>query len=407
MEILPSQVIDPTLQADRANESYGRSAAVAEALRAEGVDFSFTTLGDPNYSGLFVLNHGESLDRAEGEPTMRLYRGVSALDASVLNQVPYALRAERYGDVTSQNPTSAMKAAVGAYLENPSFDNLMGYVGQLKSRLPDEKAIDTVDARVRKIENRILSGQSISESVREAHIDSFVGRSSADISPYIATTLSPENAERYGNGAVIVLDVPLSKIAGLGEQNEVLVSGEIPFQSISAIATKRSEFSLYGIKDIVHLLPKTPANNIEDAGTYLEQSAETLKPSVVDLISVSLKRSNQLLKATTPDVREAIDLPEDGPYSYTQLQEKLFNYYLLAMPELEGALYENTLTDKEYEFDLRTDVLDRKLEPYSRSKVTDGMLKELAHNYDRKLIQKQRRQARLGHSAVAAAAENS
>ena len=378
---------------------FGRGAKLAEAMTAEGVDFAFQPLASPSYDGMFTLNH-PAKEGEPVEPTVRLYRGVNDVDGSILHQVPYALKGRSESGIAAvDDPVQGAK--VDKFISDPSYENLRDYVESGKE-VADEYTKGKINERLHKIENNILRGDSLSEALRQAHIGSLVGRGNLDISPYISTAPDPENAERFGSGAVMVLDVPISKIAGWGEQGEALIVGELPLSSIKAVALKHSENSGPAIDKIIDSFPGLPAGST-DTNEFL-QAYKAAPANEADKVAVSGARSAELLATIPDDIKEAITLPEAGTESYKRLQEALFDYYLKQMPDVAEYNYAGQMEDPDFVHDLRVDAFDRKPEPYNRDKVTDGMLQELGKEHAIHLKQEQRRRERalerLGHVAA-------
>jgi hypothetical protein len=383
-----------TLRTTNPEQTYGRSHEVAVALQERGVAFTYTKLDSPAYEGLYELKH----EQGENLPTVRLYRGVSEVDESVLDQVPYNGKGWQEDDKIRAIYDPAYTAMVERFNSDPSYTNLNAYANYIAST-SDEITADRVADRLHKIENKILSGESLSDALVDAHISSRVGIGHVDISPYISTSSDPENAQRFGSGAVLVLNVPASQVKGVGEQGEVLVTGKISVESISAIAVKRSANIHYGIDAIVELFPPESPQNVKDINQTPEDNEGA---SASDIEAVSAVRCTQLLEATPTSVRESIPIPEAGPESYLQLQQSLFDYYASNTPDLLDQRYRGQLQDKDYKFDLNIAVLDRKTEPYTREKVTDSMLREMQREFQIEQRRQQRRAERLGRIGLSA-----
>ena len=372
----------------------GRSSALAEAIQAEGIDFEYIPLQSPAYESLYVLKHHQGEAGTLREPTVRLYRGVSNIDDSVLHQVAYAAKGRREDGTAGKSDDPVLLAMVERFSAEPSYDNLRSYALRLAEG-SNQYVTNMITARLRTLENGILSGHSLASELVCAHIASSVIIGDTDISPFISTSPDPENAQRFGGGAVLILDVPASQVHGKGETGEVLVVGELPPTAVSAIAIKRSEYTNTGIAEITALFPSPPESNLEYVPT-----PEFEPPSRADLEAVSAARSAQLLEATPAEIRSSIATPEPGPHAYRQLQQRLYDYYKAAVPDLEGLHYKNQRADQDYQYDLRIHVLDRKTEPYNRDKVTDGMLHELLEGYEYERWLQTPRKQRLGRSIL-------
>lgn len=384
-ETLPaSQELDPSLE---------RGIAVSEAMRSRDISFDYTVLDDGPYEGIYVLNHTK--ENLSDKPTIRLYRGVNDLNSSLLDQVPYAAKAVHEDGGIKMVSDEEHAAKIQLFIDEPAYANLRLYVEPILKSATGYTAV-TIGKRMRRLENSILEGETLDEALRAAHISSLVGRGEADISPYISTADTAEEAQRFGGGAILVLDVLASQVHGDGEQGEVLVGGRLPVSAISAIVVKRGPNIRYGIEAIASILPQIPSSNV--AYTNSGRDIDHDKTSEEDVRAVSAVRAEALLNTIPEKIRDSMSGLTNDTTSYSRLQRDLFDCFMSEVPELQGEKYEGQLNDQDFRFDFRVDVLDRRPEPYDRDKVTDGMLAEMQREYLYDVRTKERRAQRLGQS---------
>lgn len=383
METFTPQNLDQQ-QAPRDSGEYGRGQALAEALRAEGIEFSYQNLGevspDGSYEGVFVLHHQPPEADAPAEPTVRLYRGISHLDQGTLHQVPYALKARDAHDTITAIDDAQLHESLSLFLQDPSYNNLRAYTDLLEAHATPEGK-EKMEQRLRKIEHEVLKGFSLRDELIGAHIDSRVGQGDVDVSPFIPTSQLASNAERFGAKAVLVLDVPVSQIAGWGEEDEVLVTGELAPTAISAVAIKGGENVFYGMDKITDQLPAPPVYSLpaeQQLGEY--KRWRRFEPDPRDVDQVATARIERLLASLPESIQAQAHTPEANLAGYKQLQQELFDVMIAAESALNGRDYQ--VDDPEYPTDLMARPQDRKPRTYSRENVTDTMLATMLRHYD-------------------------
>lgn len=388
MNTHPTEQLPPTV------ENYGRGVNLARELNVQGISYTYQPVEEtqsPTYESVFTLHH-EAQPTTAGEPVVRLYRGVDLVDASVLHQVPYALR---IGNPDTETDTAKAVAAVEAFVQQPSMANLLDYSELIKVDA-DQAAQDIIDSRIDNIEQGILRGRLLIDVLKEEHIKSFVGRGTIDLSPFIATTTDPKNAQAFGRGVVLVLDVPRSLLAGEGENNEVLLAGPLPAECITAVAVKRSEYCHYGIESIFGLLPPTVENMVPGDEPLAEIKEIQLDDEArldEDFEIVVSRRLARLAQTTPSELLADTELPT-GDDRYWRTLELLYDKYLDKLPDYANTPYDDCWKDPQYVFDKGSEPSTRKPGIFERAKVTEMMLAELKHHYAQLVKTEARRAAR-------------
>ncbi|MCS7092275.1 MAG: hypothetical protein NZM26_02910, partial [Patescibacteria group bacterium] len=170
------------------------------------------------------------------EKMVRVYRGVNQLDASLLKQVPYAMRAEgenETGSVVLDNLTQE----VAILANEPTYENLIKYVNKAKSQM-NEIQRTKLDRDLAEIESGILKGNSVRTELIYHQIGHNGGFFDSGISPYLSVSWSPSEALEYAglNGAILVIDVPISQIEDFGDNcTETNLKGVLDPNNITAI----------------------------------------------------------------------------------------------------------------------------------------------------------------------------
>jgi hypothetical protein len=170
---------------------------------------------------------------APKEKMVRLYRGVNQMDNTLLDQTPYAMRAQ--GKYSRAMTVEGMRERVASLAENPTYDNLMAYATEAQQHLNREEA-RRMQEDVTKIEEGILQGYSVRKELIQKQIEHHGGVSENGLTPYTSASFSAEEAAGYGNGGVMVIDVPISQIEDFSEDStEVNIKGSIGKEYITAI----------------------------------------------------------------------------------------------------------------------------------------------------------------------------
>ena len=164
--------------------------------------------------------------------TIRVFRGISNLDSSLLEQVPYASRIVD----ESGEPTIAKEVKHEVYYlaENPTYENLVAYIKKI-TPYQSKKAIWEMQEELRDIEDGILMGRSLRQELA-THQFRHGGRSYREtgVSPYISASFNPAEAARWSRDGVMVLDIPIEKIEEV-TSDEVGIKGELDKKYITAI----------------------------------------------------------------------------------------------------------------------------------------------------------------------------
>lgn len=280
-------------------------------------------------------------DKKEASPEkmVRLYRGVNHLDASVLEQIPYAMRTES----GTGKPTAleSVRQEVDTLAKNPTYENLLAYTDKVRQYL-SPKEVRRLDEDLARIEDGILRGYSTRTELVMKQIEHSGGWGESGISPYISTSFDPHEAASYGNKGLIIMDVPLSQIEGFGiGATEAKIKGTLDKKYITAILPRERDWTKEKEelnKEIYRALQKVyeavPANlygeeelRAERERKLTEETESDKEQWKKDVEAVRQKRVAKLAKRF-PEVKfDLQNLTEQGVDIYTKAKRDVFDYY--------------------------------------------------------------------------------
>ncbi|MDD4938457.1 MAG: hypothetical protein PHX34_05650 [Candidatus Shapirobacteria bacterium] len=346
-------------------------------LEKENIPTKVMPTGTEGFSEAIILN---SKQENSDEKTVRVYRGVTKLDESILNQVPYAMRIDsdqKLGENIINN--DEVKESVDRLGENPTYENFSNYINTVSPFLNKEQK-NWYQTRLNTIEDNILEGDfSFLSDLRIDHYSfaSHVGMGA--YSPYISMALTPETATMFTShgsdlGGILIMDVPLSKIEALFNPNsdinpdskEVEYKGCLDKKYIKAIVLKDDNSekvtdiraAVREATDIVEGEIKSSVYSPEQTSYLINQKwQESLendkKRKVIDIQAVGKKRVGQLFPKFS-DVKIDPSVLEAETDIYKKYTIAVYDYYADQLKQL-GYGYLN-----EEEFD--------------RSNITEKML---------------------------------
>lgn len=216
---------------------------------------------------LTLIDH----DTLPNEPTVRLYRGVRPTDGKqIAHQVGYLLKKPVYGEYGHIDSVDLEGGevfdAVEAFSENPSYRNLMDAANAASM---SESNRQFVDDRIRQMRRYLVQfpSRSLVDELSSQHVAAPWGVPTQDLSPFVATSLHPEVAAQRGGNTLMILDVPVSEVAGLGESGdsgfEVLLTGSVKPEWITATAElhPNERMSADTLKPLIHVLGNQEATS--------------------------------------------------------------------------------------------------------------------------------------------------
>ncbi len=246
--LLPEEEItisNPDAASERVEPTDELPGQFAEEMERQG--FSVNVLeGEDNpfpdiLHSLTLVNH----DQLPDEPTVRLYRGINPKNGSqIAHQVGYLLKRPLYDEAEfGDKPDVELEGSevfrlVDAFSDNPSYRLLMDAVSA--TQMSDNDRL-FVDRRIKKLRRNYVKypEPTFLEELSREHIQAPGSGPSQDLSPFVATSTLPDYAAGWGR-TLMVIDVPVSRVAGLGEGkatgDEVLITGEVKPEWISAVA---------------------------------------------------------------------------------------------------------------------------------------------------------------------------
>ena len=209
--------------------------SLSEALSEVGIVFEKIELRDNNvFPEIFILKHEEQ----QTEKLVRVYRGISAMNQTVLQQTSYALRTlDEDRNVTI---IESAKLAVDRLAHEPTMANVYTYVNAVLPHLQpkeQESLLDELD----EMERHVLSGSTVRRKLINFQTQRNGVIADNGMAPYVSSTLDPTLAAAYARGGVLVIDIPLSEIDGYRVDGEVNIKVDINPKYISAIIKVNSQ----------------------------------------------------------------------------------------------------------------------------------------------------------------------
>ena len=228
VESKPSVVNSTEKMKNEADHSLGEK--ISNLLREEGVESRVQSIvGEGEFSEAIFFDKEE----LPAEKLVRLYRGVGHLDASVLEQIPYAMRTE--SGTSTPKTLDHVRQEVDSLAHDPTYQNLLTYADKVRSYLKPEE-VRRLDEDIKRIEDGILEGYSTRKELVMKQIEHNGGYGDSGISPYVSASYNPYEAAGYGQKGLMIIDVPLSEIEDFGPNStEVNIKGALNKKYITAI----------------------------------------------------------------------------------------------------------------------------------------------------------------------------
>ncbi len=380
-KIIANEIPKPRQETEKPKEVSAHK--LSEVFEKAGVESRVVKIENGGeFSEIIILDKKE----IPTEKMARLYRGINHLDASVLEQIPYAMRTEN----GSGKPTilESVRQEVDTLAKNPTYENLLAYTDKVRSNLSPEE-VRRMDDDLARIENGILDGNSTRKELIYKQIEHGGGWGDSGITSYISASFSPYEAAGYGNEGLVVIDVPLSEIEDFrADGTEVNIKGALDKKYITAILPRKREGTkekeqlnqeIYRALEKVYASITVPLFDNKEMLSQREQKllqeAELDKEQwKKDVELVRQKRVAKLAKKF-PEVKidsgssEQNSL-EQGVDSYTKVKQDIFDQYKTRLEKIGR----NGRNIDDYEFS-ETEYSERK--KFDREKTSDIMLIKL------------------------------
>lgn len=372
--------------------------ALSENLQADGVESKVIPIANASgFTEAIILPKKEM----PTEKMVRVYRGVNQLDASLLQQIPYAMRADSedsFGSVV----LDSVRQEVDTLATEPTYEHLLAYVNKAKPQL-NENQQKRLDRDLAKMEDGILKGYSVRTEIIYDQIGHNGGTADSGISPYLSASYSPGEALGYTrpDGALLVIDVPISQIEDFGKDGtETNIKGALDSRYITAIIPRNgmdlrdqaSEQAIATALQTVTESSQVPVYDTNEAqsvrGNQIATNQEKDKQQwQIDAEAVRQKRTTNLFSQfseiglNSQAVQQAPT--ESGTDIYTKTKTDIFDYYADRLSKL-GRGGRNAA---DYEYVSEAEYGARK--KFDRANVTDEMLLQL-----RTFVQRQEQRER-------------
>jgi hypothetical protein len=372
-----------------------------EGLHSAGIETRIVPLkNNTSFKEVIILDNKEP----QSEKRVRVFRGITKLDASLLRQIPYAMRSNLESG-SAFSTIEEVKPEVVALANEPSYQNLVNYMGKVTPHLNDHDRQRFSD-RLTEVEDSILEGRSLRTELLMDQIRHPGGTVDNGIAPYVSATLDPLQASGYAEGgAVLVIDLPISKIDALKlDEGEIHIKGIVEPEDISAvlIPNKLDKNNPQTLEDFGMAL--TQLNEAADSNIYSATESRSIRAAELaisremdveqrkkDVEQIHIKRVNNLIgiyKEVGLDPQAIRDQAvKDNTDIYSTAKKDIFDYYVQKMKEIDP----NGDEIRDYEY-----IPKRGLnEKFDRDSVTDEMLTQL-----KKLVvfKERRREIRAGRN---------
>lgn len=319
------------------------------------------------------------------EKMVRVYRGVNEIGSSVLTQVPYAMRAE---DETGRGTTilEDIKQEVESLADRPTYEHLLAYVDKIRPHL-SERELRWLESDLRKIEDGVLEGHSLRTELIYNQIGHNGGVADSGLSPYLSASYNPKEALGYtrGDGALLVIDVPISKIEDFGsDSSETNIKGALKPEYITAVIPRNGKDigdqdiaqAIAGISETMDISVYDTAEDQKARGEQIATNKEKDKQQwQADAEAIRQKRT-ATLATQFPELDLDIQVlqktaSETGTDVYTETRRRIFDYYA----ERFSKIGRGGRNIGEYEYE--SDISYGTRKSYDRDNITDEMLYKL------------------------------
>jgi hypothetical protein len=309
------------------------------------------------------------------EKLVRLYRGLTSLDESVVNQVSPSLRLE-LGD-RKVATLDFLKDSVEKLTENPNYQNLVDYVESVKSHLSDRER-SSLEADLRSIEDQVLEGRPLRRALVFNQISYPGGVPVSGISPYLSSTKNPLDAIGYSNGGgLVVIDIPASKLESFGRgASEVNIKAFLSPEYITAILpTKNNNKENFDEQDLYNAIAlidsSVPTTHVEVPEPTEEEIEMEKSQEQVDRTAIQEKRLKDLWKSF-PEVA----IPQEGVQkTMTELNTDVYSATRLAIfDHFENQLKRLRPNHSLEEYNFQVFIGFGEIEKFDRKNITDAML---------------------------------
>lgn len=324
------------------------------------------------------------LDKQEiqKEKMVRVYRGIGKLDASVLQQIPYAMRT--VDEAGTLSTLEHVRQEVETLAKQPTYENLIAYVNKVRPSLsPAEVARFEHD--LDGIEDGILKGNSTRKELVFRQIGHNGGFGDSGITPYISISFDPYEAIGYGEGGLLVIDVPLSKIEDFrADAKEASIKGTIDPKYITAIlprkrmkVTEKKDSAQQLYNALRKVYEAAPADLFYGDALQSERERKLAEEQIVDreqwqkdVEAVKLRRATKLREKFPEVTATSGSEAEEGADVYRKTQTDIFDYHKNRLHKTGRR--GRAIDDYEYQ-----ESNGGTLKKFTREKIDDRMLLKL------------------------------
>jgi len=298
------------------------------------------------------------------EKMVRIYRGISDMDASALRQIPYAMRTVGEGLRMSQIPE--VEAEVALLAHEPTYEHLLAYLDKVRPFLYKHE-VERMNDEVADIEGGILSGNCLRICLQHSQYRHGGGAVDSGVSPYISCSIDAQEAIGFSRSGIMVIDIPESQIEGFRSKGtEMSIKGALDPKYITALIPQRPikgppdeqktaillqlQIALQKVDDTVSIphynsdevLAMQQADNAELSNADREQQQTDMEIIRTKRIEALLTKFNDLSEPIQIARRSA---GEQGSDPYLAIQQTIFDHFQHRMENIGHSGYAVTQFD--------------------------------------------------------------
>jgi hypothetical protein len=307
-------------------------------------------------------------EKKQTEPLVRVYRGINHLNTDVLRQVSYALRSrEEEGDKNIVILEHA-RDAVELLANEPTHENLLRYVDTVWPDLNDKEIQELERALIRAEDNVLEHGWSLRLELAHNTFE-FTGSYYTDVgmTPFISGSTSPDMAVGYGRSAVMVLDLPTSRVEALATSSsgETAIKTAINPNDIVAILVRNQdephmdyEHVVAEVKNAIELVDARIEHSHLD-GNELNERMRELREQEKEVDAAN--REKDILSIQERRAKRIMNLINKKPFSDTNILDVMSRDSLDRYSAVKQLIYDN-LVDRFVQAGGRKEALTKQFE---------------------------------------------
>lgn len=330
------------------------------------------------------------------EPPVRVYRGINHLNADVLRQVSYALRSRQEESDSDIVILEHARKAVENLANQPTHENLLAYLEAVWPDVNDKELTELEEALTRTEDGVLEHGWSLRLQLTHNTYEFGGAYTDMGLTPYLSGTTSPDQAVGYGRAAIMVLDLPSSKVEAMATSTnaETAIKAAIDPEDITAILIRD--------RSAIHMESEELSDEIRKAIGVLDGmiSYQPLSDEALEKLMSTIRREEKqmdvlnrekdLLSIQKRRAKRIMSLVDEDPFSeedivrvmssnaldrYSAVKQLIYDRFVDRFVTVGGR--QEALT-KDFEYDYTFGEGSTRIPLYcDRNKITDEMLRKM------------------------------